>query len=219
METPLNAYPRVFEKPDGTIVTVLGHRHTVLDKPNGDRITFLPDGLRIFETSAGTVEVPRDIPRHERPFNVASMSGEEVGRLMSNFAPTPFELDGRRFSCVEAFYMFLKFYNDPVKQKAVRLMEGVKAKRFGGGGEGKAGYDGKVFDIGSPEHLALIKRALHAKVDQNPEVGEAFADTYPRPIIHDTGHPDKPGVLFPATVFVRLLTEVRQELVNAKKLL
>ena len=80
------------------------------------------------------------------------------------------------------------------------------------GGTKQAGYQDKVFDIGSPEHLALIKRAIRAKVDQNPEVGEAFAATHPRPIIHDTGHPDKPNAVFPATVFTRLLTEVRQEL-------
>ena len=38
------------------------------------------------------------------PFNVWSRSEEEIGRLTSNFAHTPFELDGVAYASFEGFY-------------------------------------------------------------------------------------------------------------------
>jgi hypothetical protein len=62
-------------------------------------LTHLPDGVRIFEKAGGEkIEIQPRLLRHERPLNVAWTSGEEIGRWMSNFAPTPFVLDGRLFS-------------------------------------------------------------------------------------------------------------------------
>jgi predicted NAD-dependent protein-ADP-ribosyltransferase YbiA (DUF1768 family) len=42
-----------------------------------------------------------------RPLNIWSRSDEEIGRLMSHFAHTPFTLDGVEFGSVEAFYTWL----------------------------------------------------------------------------------------------------------------
>src|ERR1700738_719984 len=43
-----------------------------------------------------------------KPINVTSMSPQPI-RLIANFAPTPFELDGLRYACVEAFWQRLRF--------------------------------------------------------------------------------------------------------------
>ncbi len=206
---------RVILKQDGTVVTIDPEGPTTIEKPNGDRITYLPDGVRVFEWADGkTLEIPPKLARHERPLNVVSTSGEEIGRLMSNFALTPFELDGRRFSCVEAFYVFLKFPDDPQKQRAVRMMDGREAKRFGRGPSPEVSvYEGITFAFGSPQHHALIQRAIAAKLQQNPEVALAFAATHPRPIMHDTGRPEPEGTSFPAAIFIRILTDLRQQLV------
>lgn len=132
---------------------------------------------------------------------------------MSNFAPTPFVLDGHRYSSVEAFYVSLKFSDDPRMQASIRRMDGKKAKRAGSKSKAtRATYQGREFLLGSPEHHALIKRAMRAKLEQNPELARAFVATHPRPIIHDTGQPERSTTAFPASAFIRILTELRDEL-------
>jgi predicted NAD-dependent protein-ADP-ribosyltransferase YbiA (DUF1768 family) len=42
------------------------------------------------------------------PLNIWSMSPEAIGRDMSNFAHTPFVLDGVVFGSVDALYVWLK---------------------------------------------------------------------------------------------------------------
>lgn len=46
-------------------------------------------------------------PAEATPLNIWSRSDEEIGRLMSYFAHTPFVLDGVAFGSVEAFYSWL----------------------------------------------------------------------------------------------------------------
>ncbi|MGD9881970.1 MAG: hypothetical protein AB7F22_28570 [Reyranella sp.] len=46
-------------------------------------------------------------PAGAAPLNIWSRSDEEIGRLMSHFAHTPFVLDGVTFGSVEAFYTWL----------------------------------------------------------------------------------------------------------------
>jgi predicted NAD-dependent protein-ADP-ribosyltransferase YbiA (DUF1768 family) len=53
-----------------------------------------------------------------KPLNVWSMSDEEIGREMSNFAHTPFVLDGLEFGSVEAFYVWLLLSTTATERKA-----------------------------------------------------------------------------------------------------
>jgi predicted NAD-dependent protein-ADP-ribosyltransferase YbiA (DUF1768 family) len=159
---------------------------------------------------------PEEASNSSQPLNVASVSSEPVGRLMSNFAPTPIVLDGKRYACVEAFYVCLKFSDDSRTQASIRRMDGREAKRFGADAKVTlAKYQGREFVLGSDEHHALIKRAIRAKLEQNPELARLFASTHPRPIIHDTGHEEKRNTALPAASFTRILTELRDELVGA----
>ena len=103
-EQRLDDGTRIIRKADGTIVMLAPDGRVVIEKPDGARITHEPDGRTVTETAAGQrVERYAKLPRSQRPLNVASMTTEEIGRWMSNFAPTPFTLDGVRYSCVEAF--------------------------------------------------------------------------------------------------------------------
>lgn len=146
-----------------------------------------------------------------KPLNVASRSDEEIGRLMSNFAPTPFTLDGVEFASVEGFYVYLKFL-EPEKREKARTMWGVRAKNFGKASTlTRSVYLGCEFDLGSEKHHELVKRAIRAKLEAHPEIARAFVGTGPRPIVHDTGHAEPSGTRFPAAVFLRILTELREE--------
>jgi predicted NAD-dependent protein-ADP-ribosyltransferase YbiA (DUF1768 family) len=150
------------------------------------------------------------------PLNVYSQSDEEVGRLMSNFAHTPFTLDGVTYASVEGFYVALKFLDDAERTKVAALY-GAVVKRMGRKSKlTRTYYNGEWFELSSETHHALIKRAIRAKLDAHPEIAKAFAATRPRPITHDTGRPDHPGARFPAEVFCRVLTELREELATER---
>ncbi len=55
-----------------------------------------------------------------KPLNVWSRSDEEIGRLLSNFAHTPFVLDSVAYASVEGFYAALLIDNNKAKQATAR---------------------------------------------------------------------------------------------------
>jgi hypothetical protein len=156
------------------------------------------------------------LPENERPVNIGSSNGELIAKEMSNFEHSPFTLDGRTFQSVEGFYVWLKFAGDAEKQAAAQNMYSYEAKQFGKQSTNTTTeYDGKTITLGSEEHHALIKRAIAAKLEQHPDIARRFAETYPRPIIHDFGYPEPPSRL-PAKDFAKILTDLRQDLVDGK---
>jgi predicted NAD-dependent protein-ADP-ribosyltransferase YbiA (DUF1768 family) len=156
-------------------------------------------------------------PREELPFNVGSKNGTQIEQDMSNFAHTPFDLDGKHYESVEGFYVALKWSEDPVKAEQAAQLWGYEAKKFGRKATATtATYDGQTFELGSAEHHELIKRAIRAKLQQHPDIAQAFAETYPRPIIHDLGYPESPKTKLPARDFARILTELRDDILAGK---
>jgi predicted NAD-dependent protein-ADP-ribosyltransferase YbiA (DUF1768 family) len=155
------------------------------------------------------------------PFNVWSRSEEEIGRLMSNFAHTPFELDGVAYASIEGFYVSLLFL-EPAKRLKLARLYGLVVSQMGKKSKIKkcklkTCYAGEWFDLGSEPHLKLLKRALRAKLEAHPDIARAFVATASRPIVHETGHPDPPDAEFPAPVFCRLLSELRDEFAVLEK--
>ncbi len=147
------------------------------------------------------------------PINISSAAEEEIGRLMSNFGATPFTLDGRRYASVESFYVGLKFLDEESRAK-VAGMPGNHAYAFGKSSTLKeTEYRGQRFALGGPEHHALVARAIRAKLNKHPGLARDFAATHPRPIVHVTREPERPGTFMPAFAFCRILTEIRDELV------
>jgi predicted NAD-dependent protein-ADP-ribosyltransferase YbiA (DUF1768 family) len=112
-----------------------------------------------------------------KPLNVFSRSNEEIGRLMSNFAPTKFTLDGLEFGSIEAFYVYLLFLEEDKREK-VRPLYGIVAKRMGKSSRlERTCYRGEEFDLGSETHFGLIKRAIRAKLKAHPVIADAFVAT------------------------------------------
>ncbi|MBS2001775.1 MAG: NADAR family protein [Cyanobacteria bacterium SZAS LIN-5] len=152
----------------------------------------------------------------EQPLNIGSIKGELIAKEMSNFEHSPFQLDGRRFESVEGFYVWLKFTGNEDKQKIAQTLYSYEAKKFGKSSTATSSeYGGETFALGSPQHHALIKRAIQAKLVQHPDIARRFAETHPRPIIHDFGYPEAPSRL-PAAAFVKLLEELRDDLVTGR---
>ena len=147
-----------------------------------------------------------------KPLNAASMSDEAAGKLASNFAPTPFTFRGKRYASFESFYQSLKV-SDPKERSAIAKMTGKEAKAVGSKSHAtESTYDGQTFTLGSPEHHALLQEAMLQKFVQNPEAAKALVASIPRPIIHDLGRPQPENTRLPADDFVRMLTEIREEL-------
>lgn len=151
-----------------------------------------------------------------KPLNIWSRSDEEIGRLMSNFAHTPFTLYGVEYASIEAFYATLLIPQSEAKRERVRRMWGVRAKHeIPKSKPGWIEHQGAKFAIGSEQHHALVKEAIRAKLAAHPEIAQAFVATRPRPLVHETGYPDPPGAEFPHFVLCRILTELREEFATA----
>jgi hypothetical protein len=157
------------------------------------------------------------VPPFLAPLNCSGTSTEEIGRLMGNLAATGFFFRGVWFASVEAFYIGLKTLDEELRLQLAKL-SGMEAKHMGmklsrkGKGITRTCFDGVWFDLGSPEHHALVKEVIRAKLVQNPEILRAFIATSPRPIIHDTGFPESRFTKLPGEVFCRILRELRDEL-------
>lgn len=151
--------------------------------------------------------------RTKHGINAWSNADNELGKQLSNFAETPFVLDGQEYASIEAFYVSLRY---PADQRAdIAKLSGLAAKRAGRvSHDGQTVYNGETIKFGSPEHHELVKRALRAKIEQNPELLASFVASKPKPIYHDTGHAEKPHAFYPNVVFARHLTEIRDELIR-----
>ncbi len=200
---------------NGDRITRYENGSTFIEKAQGGKLWTDENGrVRHGETADGDTFVkPEPIPWELRPLNVFSKSAEELGRQLSNFAITPFVLDGKVYASIEGFYAAIKYWDDPDAQLRVARLSGKEAKEA----SRKCNppviiYGGEQIVRGSAEHHALIKRAMKAKLEHHPDIAEKFRLTKLRPIVHKTGRPDRPGATFPESVFVRILTELRDEL-------
>lgn len=140
--------------------------------------------------------------------NIWSRSDEEIGRLMSHFAHTPFTLDGVTFGSVEAFYTWLCITDNEAKRAKVAPMWGARSKHECPKTEPEFfDYHGRTIKFNSPEHRELIVNANRAKLEAHPEIARAFVATLPRPIVHEL--PGKEDDAHEA--FCSIMREIRDE--------
>jgi predicted NAD-dependent protein-ADP-ribosyltransferase YbiA (DUF1768 family) len=82
-------------------------------------------------------------------------------------------------------------------------------------------YQGQKIKVGSPEHHELMKRAIRAKLEQNPEVLKLLLDTGDKPITHVLKTPDgrilPDSKTIPGTVFSQILMDLREEFRQREK--
>jgi predicted NAD-dependent protein-ADP-ribosyltransferase YbiA (DUF1768 family) len=140
------------------------------------------------------------LPQAAKPGEVILSKRNELG-ILSNFAPTPFTLYGKRYASVEGFWQMMLYPEGPDDPRAkfpglqwahtreeVAQMTAWDAKNAGGLGEEnmkKMGIDWVTFDgkrmkywsRQRGEHYRLILAAMRAKLEQNPKVKEVLLST------------------------------------------
>lgn len=104
--------------------------------------------------------------------NIYSKGETVVGRLLTNFANTPFVLDGYgRFESVEGLWYYAK---TGFKHEHLRELSGVRAKT-----EGK-----KLERVQCDNFNRIIELGIQAKLRQNPRVLAKLIDTGNLPLTH-----------------------------------
>lgn len=148
---------------------------------------------------------PKELACRE-PFQVLSTSPHPAAQLISNFAHTPFELDGRHYESVEGFWQGLKFDDEAERRRLAGLhgREAMKAGRARGYGA-TVTYEGELFRVGTWEHWRLMYWACRMKFRQHAAAQEALLSTGERPLTHRTRSDSKtiPGVVM-ADIWMRI---------------
>lgn len=149
--------------------------------------------------------------------NIGSRGKTETERMLSNFAHTPFDLDGIHYESVEAFWQSIKFPEGSKERVETALLFGGEAKKAGKSARGikEIDYQGQRIEIGSPEHHKLMKRAIRAKLEQNPNVLKLLLATGDKQITHVLKIPDgrilPDSKTIPGAVFSQILMDLREE--------
>lgn len=144
------------------------------------------------------------LPQAAKPGQVILSKRNELG-ILSNFAPTPFTLYGKRYASVEGFWQMMLYpevppenSNDPRAKfpgilwthtrEEVAQMTAFDAKDAGALGEDnmkKMGIDWVTFEgkrikyrsMAKGDHYRLIVAAMRAKLEQNRTVKETLLST------------------------------------------
>jgi predicted NAD-dependent protein-ADP-ribosyltransferase YbiA (DUF1768 family) len=147
------------------------------------------------------------------PLQVSSMVRDPAVQLISNFAHTPFALDGRGYASVEGFWQGLKFEKESDRRRVAELWGG---RARAAGDEACYGatisYEGATIRVGTWDHWALMQRACEAKFEQNAEAREALLSTNKRPLTHKMRRDSRsiPGVIM-TEIWMRIRSELRAE--------
>lgn len=145
---------------------------------------------------------------------------DESQKKLSNLYPSPFILDDIEYASVEAFWMSIKYPENDPRRREIRTLSGIKAKLAGRDAKNFTSlyYQGKEIQIGSPEHHALMKRAIRAKLEQNPDILQTLLATWNKKLTHIvfTRHEHEKFILhdsktIPWEIFAQIYTELRKE--------
>ena len=153
--------------------------------------------------------------------NIASNSTNETEARLSNLSYSPFVMDWRKYTSVEAFWQWLKFEDEETRLEIAEMFwykskywinfdKASKSKTFV--------YELVSYIVWSEEHHWLMKRAIRCKLEQNPEILKLLLETWNKKIIHCptrkdwTPYPDSTTI--PAEVFSRIYMELREEFRN-----
>ncbi len=176
------------------------------------------------------------LPQAAGPGEVIVSKRNELG-LLSNFAATPFDLDGRRYASVEGLWQAMKYPEnsrvwpaDPrhgfpdldwdFTRDEVESMTAFEAKEAGDMGSTNMhmmGIDwvthrGRKMDYHTPEkgdHYDVIVRAMRAKLQANPEVRRVLLATGDLTLRPDHKQGENPP---PAWRYCDIWMEIREEL-------
>lgn len=144
------------------------------------------------------------------PINVSSRATDPAIRLISNFAHTPFELDGELYASVEGFWQGLKFKSESTRREIAQL-HGDAARRAGGGAPDSEAFEyrGHTVGVGTADHRDLMFRACWEKFRQHDAARAALMATRERPLQHRMRRDSRsiPGVVM-ADIWMRIRTKL-----------
>lgn len=151
--------------------------------------------------------------------NISSGNDNLLEKELSNLSYSPFTLDGVEYASVEAFRMRIKYPENDLSRNEIRYLYGLAAKKAGQEADSDryVYYNGKHIIKWSDEHHALLKRAIAAKLEQNPSLKQLLIESWDRPIVHilfdknmQWVHPDSTTI--PGEKFAAIVEELRDEL-------
>ena len=123
------------------------------------------EGLKKFMKNHSTIPVPDPLQDGVTHINIYSKSRTGLGRFLSNFAQTPFEMPGfGKFASVEAFWYWL---STGKQHDVLRPLFGLEAKKVG------RQYPKVVID----DFNDLVKKAIRCKLEQNPYIIDEMMST------------------------------------------
>lgn len=128
--------------------------------------------------------------------NVYSKGKTELGRLLSNFAHTPFKFNGKKFESVEGFWYWWITEKDELKD-----LWGIKAKTTGR----------KYAPIRLEPRKDQLKLVYYAKLRDNPELAEMLIDSE-LPLTHYYVYMEKKVPVEKYEWTAKLWEEIRGEL-------
>jgi predicted NAD-dependent protein-ADP-ribosyltransferase YbiA (DUF1768 family) len=150
------------------------------------------------------------------PLNVSSRSPMPL-RLASNFAHTPFVLDGLRYASIEGFWQGLKF-PDKTDRRRLAALHGSAARDAGFHAPPSETllYNGARTRIGTWEHWQLMERACMAKFSQHAGAREALLATGKQALVHRVKPDSKniPGVIM-ADIWMRIRERLQGGTIDA----
>ncbi len=176
------------------------------------------------------------LPEEAAPGEVILSKRNELG-ILSNFAATPFELDGKRYASVEGFWQMMLYPEGPDDERAkdknvtwkftreqVAQMTAFEAKSAGTLAEEnmtKLGIDWCTYQerrllyrSATPgEHYRLIVAAMRAKLEQNLEVKRillATGDLILKPDHHGEENPPPEWKYY--EIWMQLRSEMQNEM-------
>lgn len=167
--------------------------------------------MKSMERDMEKIEKAKDV------INIGLKAETETERMLSNFAHAPFDLDGKHYGSVEGFWQSLKFPEDSEEREEVANLIGGKAKRAGKkvGEVVEIEYQGERIKVGSSGHHELMKKAIKAKLEQNPNILKLLLDTGDKKITHIFKAPDgkvlPDSKAIPGKIFSQILMDLREE--------
>lgn len=144
------------------------------------------------------------------PININAKAPKPLD-LISNFAATPFELDGEAYASIEGFWQGLKF-SDLTERRRVAALSGPEAKDAGGRAPASdlIVYGDELIRAGTWDHWQLMERACRAKFGQQEGARAALLSTGERPLMHQMRRDSRtiPGVVV-AQIWMRIRETLR----------
>ena len=159
----------------------------------------------------------QQVNKPKETINIGFKGETETEQMLSNLAPTPFELNGKSYASVEGFWQSLKFSEKNDERNKIANLSGIEAKKAGRKAKEvrEFEYQSQKFQVGSEEHQELMRKAIKAKLEQNYHVLNLLLKTGDKKITHILKTPDgqilPDSKTIPRAKFCDFLMELREE--------